>query len=188
MNRNDLAQGIYNSSHLSGSFTLRSGQVSETYFDKYLFEANPRLLGAIACELALCIPVGIDVLAGLEMGGIPIATALSLETNIPAAFVRKQAKNYGTCKLAEGAEVRGQNVCVVEDVVTTGGQILLSVAELRAAGAIVEDVICVIERNPDGRKKLEEAGLKLHALFTIEELEAAGSKVDAAPLGEDWSD
>ncbi|WP_308638422.1 orotate phosphoribosyltransferase [Paenibacillus silvisoli] len=191
MTKKELAKEIYRIAHLTGSFTLRSGQVSETYFDKYLFEGNPRVLGAIASELSSRIPIGIDVLAGLEMGGIPVATALSLETNLAAAFVRKQAKSYGTCKLAEGADIRGKKVCVVEDVVTTGGQILLSVKDLREAGAIVEDVVCVIERHPDGRKKLAENGLKLHALFTMDELIAAGADQEA-PLepqnGQGWGD
>ncbi|RAP75289.1 orotate phosphoribosyltransferase [Paenibacillus montanisoli] len=188
MNKNELAKEIYSISHLKGSFKLRSGQVSDTYFDKYLFEGNPQVLGAIASELSSRIPVGIDVLAGLEMGGIPIATALSLQTNLNAAFVRKEAKSYGTCKLAEGADIRGKRVCVVEDVVTTGGQILLSVKELREAGAIVEDVVCVIERHPDGRKNLAENGLKLHALFKMEELVAAGADQDVEHQGEGWGD
>ncbi|WP_219839235.1 orotate phosphoribosyltransferase [Paenibacillus sp. R14(2021)] len=177
MTKQLLAGEIYSTSHLTGQFQLRSGQVSDTYFDKYLFESKPSLLRAIAYELSTHIPIGIDVLAGLEMGGIPIATAISLQTGIPAAYVRKQAKPYGTCKQAEGAEVRGQRLCVVEDVVNTGGQILLSVHALREAGAIVEDVVCVIERNPEGRRKLEEAGLKLCALFTMEELAEAGNTV-----------
>ncbi|MFC5652907.1 orotate phosphoribosyltransferase [Paenibacillus solisilvae] len=174
MERLEMAKEIYEAAHLTGHFTLRSGQVSSEYFDKYLFEALPRLLGAIGWELSTRVPVGTDVLAGLEMGGIPIVTVLSLETNLPAAYVRKKAKEYGTCKLAEGADIRGKRVCVVEDVVTTGGQIISSVEGLREAGAIVEDVICVIERNPEGRKKLEESGLRLQALFTMEELAAAG--------------
>ncbi|BBH21854.1 orotate phosphoribosyltransferase [Paenibacillus baekrokdamisoli] len=169
-----MARELYKVAHLTGTFTLRSGQVSNDYFDKYLFESDPRLLGAIAAELSTRIAVGTDVLAGLEMGGIPIATVLSMETNIPAAFVRKKAKEYGTCKLAEGADIKGKRVCVVEDVVTTGGQIISSVMELREAGAIVEEVVCVIERQPEGRKKLEEIGLKLHALFTMQELVEAG--------------
>ncbi len=174
MERLDMAKEIYETAHLTGTFTLRSGQVSNDYFDKYLFESSPRLLGAIGWELSTRIPIGTEVLAGLEMGGIPIATVLSLETNIPAAFVRKKAKEYGTCKLAEGAAIEGKRVCVIEDVVTTGGQIISSVNGLREAGAIVEDVLCIIERNPEGRRRLEEIGLRLHALFTMEELVAVG--------------
>ncbi|SMF87783.1 orotate phosphoribosyltransferase [Paenibacillus uliginis N3/975] len=171
---NNLAKEIYEVAHLTGTFTLRSGQISNEYFDKYLFESNPAVLSKVADQLALLIPDGIEVLAGLEMGGIPIATALSLKSNIPAAFVRKKAKEYGTCKLAEGTNIEGKRICIIEDVVTTGGQVILSANDLRSAGAIVEDMICVIERNPEGRRNLEEIGLKVHSLFKMEELIAAG--------------
>ncbi|WP_420030490.1 orotate phosphoribosyltransferase [Paenibacillus lautus] len=171
----NLAKEIYDVTHLTGTFTLRSGQTSHEYFDKYMFESVPAILAQVAEELVGLIPEDTEVLAGLEMGGIPIATALSLKSGTPSAFVRKKAKEYGTCKLAEGADIKGKRVCVIEDVVTTGGQILLSVYDLREAGAVVEHVICVIERNPAGRQKLEEAGLTLHSLFKMEELLAAGN-------------
>lgn len=156
--------------HLTGQFTLRSGQVSHEYFDKYLFESDPKVLRKIAEQLKSIIPEGTEILAGLEMGGIPIATALSLHSQIPAAFVRKKAKEYGTCKLAEGTDIKGKQVCIIEDVITTGGQVLLSAADLKQSGAIVRDVICVIERNLEGRRKLEASGIRVHALFTMEEL------------------
>jgi len=168
--KNNLAREIYEVAHLTGTFTLRSGQISNEYFDKYLFESSPTVLSKVADELVALIPEDIEVLAGLEMGGIPIATALSLKSNISAAFVRKKAKEYGTCKLAEGTNIEGKRICIIEDVITTGGQVIISTNDLRAAGAIVEDVICVIERNPEGRRKLEEIGLNVHSLFKMEEL------------------
>ncbi|OPA73783.1 orotate phosphoribosyltransferase [Paenibacillus selenitireducens] len=173
MNSQNLAREIYEVAHLTGSFTLRSGQISNEYFDKYLFEAEPGVLNKVSEELVRMIPQGIEVLAGLEMGGIPIATAMSLKSGVPAAFVRKKAKTYGTSKLAEGAAIQGKRICIIEDVITTGGQVILSTADLREAGAIVQDVICVIERNPEGRRKLEEIGLHVHSLFKMEELIAA---------------
>jgi orotate phosphoribosyltransferase len=166
----ELCKKIYEVSHLEGTFKLRSGQVSKEYFDKYLFESQPLILREIAKQLAKRLPEGTEVLAGLEMGGIPIATALSIETGIPVVFVRKLSKEYGTCKLAEGIDIKDKRVCIIEDVVTTGGQILLSAKELKELGAKLENVICVIERNLEGRRKLEEAGLKLSSLFTMEEL------------------
>jgi orotate phosphoribosyltransferase len=105
LEKTELAQRIYKAAHLTGTFTLRSGQVSSEYFDKYLFEADPALLREIASLMTKNIPADTDILAGLEMGGIPIATALSLQTGIAGAFVRKKAKDYGTCKLAEGTDV-----------------------------------------------------------------------------------
>ena len=95
------------------------------------------------------IPEDAEIIAGLEMGGIPVVTALSIVSNKEAVFVRKHAKEYGTCKLAEGPNIAGKKVCIVEDVVTTGGQIILSAHELRKQGAIVENVICVIQRNDE---------------------------------------
>ncbi|MCR4394292.1 MAG: orotate phosphoribosyltransferase [Dehalococcoidales bacterium] len=172
MQKQELARSIYRISHLTGTFKLRSGQISNQYFDKYLFESDPRLLSAIAEEMAPLIPSGTQILAGLEMGGIPIATALSLKTGLPAVFVRKKAKEYGTCKFAEGIEVSNKKVCIIEDVVTTGGQIILSASDLRKIGAIVEDVMCVILRGKDSRSNLQKENLNLIALFTIEELEA----------------
>jgi orotate phosphoribosyltransferase len=171
MERSKLARSINKVSHLTGKpFTLRSGQTSNEYFDKYQFESNPKLLRAIAKELAPQIPNDTEILAGLEMGGIPIATALSLETGLNVVFVRKQAKDYGTEKLAEGPEVAGKKLCIVEDVVTTGGQIILSAKDLRNLNANVENVLCVIDRQLGGKDNLKKHGLNLISLFTAKDL------------------
>jgi orotate phosphoribosyltransferase len=175
MEKTTLARAIYETAHLTGEFKLRSGQVSNQYFDKYLFESNPILLKEIAEHLSKLIPSDTEILAGLEMGGIPIATALSLKTGIPVVFVRKKAKEYGTCKLAEGISIEGKNVCIIEDVVTTGGQILLSASDLKNYGANVSNVLSVIERDKKGRDNLEEAGLEFFSLFKTEELLAAST-------------
>ncbi|MGG2027985.1 orotate phosphoribosyltransferase [Gottfriedia sp. S16(2024)] len=172
MDKAQLAQEIYHTAHLTGEFKLRSGLVSNEYFDKYLFESNPILLREIAEHLSKLIPEGTEVLAGLEMGGIPIATALSLKTGIPVVFVRKEAKAYGTCKLAEGIDIQNKNVCIIEDVVTTGGQIKLSAEDLKQVGANVKDVLCVIDRKQNGKENLYEAGLILHSLLTMADLVA----------------
>jgi orotate phosphoribosyltransferase len=163
----DLKNKIFSISNLKGNFTLRSGQVSNEYFDKYLFESDPEILDQIASELIKIIPPETEVLAGLEMGGIPIATALSIKSKIPTAFVRKEAKKYGTAKLAEGADIQGKNVCIVEDVVTTGGQVLLSAKDLTDRGANIVGVLCVIERGDIGRKNIEGNNLKFISLFNF---------------------
>jgi orotate phosphoribosyltransferase len=173
MDREELAARIYQTANIKGDFLLRSGVRSDEYFDKYLLESNPELLKAIADHLAPKIPKSADVLAGLEMGGIPVVTMLSQVTGLPACFVRKKAKPYGTCKFAEGAEIKNRRVVIVEDVVTSGGQAILSTADLRSVHAHIEDILCVIDREQGARQKLETAGLKLHALFTRSELEAA---------------
>jgi orotate phosphoribosyltransferase len=172
MDKKNLAREIYAVSHLEGQFKLRSGQTSNQYFDKYLFESGPALLSEIADQMSKLIPSGTEVLAGLEMGGIPIATAISLKIGLPVAFVRKKAKDYGTCKLAEGAEVNQKKVCIIEDVVTTGGQIILSAGDLRKLGAQIQNVMCVIQRGMDSGRILQKEGLDLIPLFTMEELEA----------------
>lgn len=168
MNREELARHIYKVSHITGTFLLRSGQTSNEYFDKYLFEANPDLLRAIAQEMKGLIPSDTQILAGLEMGGIPVVTALSLQSGLPASFVRKKAKEYGTCKLAEGDSVQGKRVCVIEDVVTTGGQIIESVRELRKQGAIIDTVLCVILRNPNALDILAKESLQLKPALTMD--------------------
>ena len=170
MDRAELARQIYTVSHLTGEFTLRSGVVSHEYFDKYRFEADPALLLAIAEAMAALVPDGIEALAGLELGGVPLATVLSQVTGIPALFVRKEAKTYGTCKLAEGGEIEGVRLLVVEDVVTSGGAILDAARELRDRGGVFDRVVCVIDRESGGRENLAEAGLTLDPLFTMSEL------------------
>jgi orotate phosphoribosyltransferase len=172
MDRADLARRIYAAAHLTGEFTLRSGVVSNEYFDKYRFEADPPLLRAIAEALAPSVPAVVDALAGLELGGIPIATLLSQVTGLPARFVRKEAKTYGTCQLAEGGDLDGLRLLVVEDVVTSGGAILDAARELRARGAVLDRVVCVIDRESGGAGNLAEVGLTLDPLFTMSELKA----------------
>lgn len=174
MESRELAKSIFKVAHITGDFKLRSGLTSKEYFDKYRFESQPALLKQIASAMAPLIPKGTQVLAGLEMGGIPVATALSLESGIPAVYVRKEAKAYGTCRIAEGLEsLRGMNVCIIEDVITTGGQVILSAEDLRKEGANVKDVLCVISRQQGGEEKLAAAGLQMKALFTKAQLEQA---------------
>jgi orotate phosphoribosyltransferase len=171
--RAELARRIHAAAHLTGTFTLRSGAVSNEYFDKYRFESDPTLLRAIAEALAPLVPPAVDALAGLELGGIPLATMLSQVTDRPAVFVRKQAKTYGTCQLAEGGEIAGRRLCIVEDVVTSGGAILDAATELRQRDAELGPVLCVIDRESGGGEKLAVEGLRLQALFTMSELKAA---------------
>lgn len=166
MTHQELAQSIYQISHLKGDFLLRSGQRSTEYFDKYRFESKPAILREIAEQMKKLIPAGTEILAALEMGGIPVGTALSLATGIPCVFVRKEAKKYGTCQFAEGLEIKNKKVCIIEDVITSGGQVLISTADLRNLGAQIENVLCVIHRGGESAEtKLKEAGLKLHPLF-----------------------
>ncbi|WP_194906113.1 orotate phosphoribosyltransferase [Catenulispora rubra] len=172
MTHSDLAARIHAAAHLTGEFTLRSGRTATEYFDKYRFEADPVLLDEIAERMAPLVPDGTQVLAGLEMGGIPVVTALGRHTGLPCAFVRKTAKTYGTRRLAEGADITGRRVLIVEDVVTTGGQIALSTEELRTLGADVREALCVIDRQQGGGEALAGQGIQLLSLLTAEDLRA----------------
>lgn len=170
-----LAARLHQRCLLRGSFTLRSGQVSDVYFDKYRFESDPALLREVAEAMAPAVPGGVDALAGLELGGVPLATVLSQVTGLPSVFVRKAAKEYGTARLAEGGEVEGARLAVVEDVVTSGGQVVASCGDLRARGAEVDVVLCVVDRQQGGRERLAAEGLDLRALFTMADLAEAGA-------------
>jgi orotate phosphoribosyltransferase len=171
----DLARHVRAVSRLTGEFVLRSGRTANEYFDKYQFEADPELLDRLAAEMAVLVPEGTEVLAGLEMGGIAVVTAVARHAKLPTAFVRKEAKKYGTARLAEGAEVAGRRVLVVEDVVTSGGQVVISTNELRKLGAHVDHAICVIDRQEGGAQALAADGIKLRALLTRADLEASAA-------------
>ena len=160
-----LAERIDALCRLKGNFTLRSGRTSTEYFDKYRFESVPDLLFEITRRMVDLIPTGTEVLAGLEMGGIPVVTMLSYHSGLPAAFVRKAAKAYGTSRLSEGAGISGKKVLVIEDVVTSGGQIVVSVGELRQLGATIDHSLCVIDREEGGAETLLQNGITLLSLF-----------------------
>lgn len=170
MTKDELQNSIIEIAKLSGEFKLRSGLTSNVYFDKYRFESQPKILKAIASHLAPLVPKDTEILAGLEMGGIPIATALSLETGIPVAFIRKEAKDYGTCKFAEGVEIKGKKLCIIEDVITTGGQVVLSTNDLRSEGAIIDSVVSVIFRGKTLPKGITDINLNLTHLFDFSSL------------------
>lgn len=165
-----IAAEISKVSRLTGEFKLRSGQISNTYFDKYLFESNPKLLSQIAARMVDLVPDGTEILAGLEMGGIPVVTALSAQMELPASFVRKEAKAYGTSKYAEGPPLIGRKICIVEDVVSSGGAILDAVVKLRADGVDVDVAVCVIDRETGAVENLLTEGIELRPLLRMVDL------------------
>ncbi len=161
----DLATRIRARCELSGEFVLRSGATTDHYFDKYLLHAEPDLLLEIAQSVAQLVPDDTEILAGLEMGAIPLVTVMSQVTGLPARFVRKKPKSYGTRRLAEGGDVEAKRVTVVEDVVTTGGQVVDSCTALRVRGADIRAVVCVIDRQSGGREALANRDLELRSLL-----------------------
>ena len=185
----DLAADIDATCRLTGEFTLRSGQVSTEYFDKYLFEADPLLLARVAREMAQLLPADTDLLGGLEMGGIPIATTISQLVGTPALFIRKKAKEYGTAKLAEGPAYAGKRVTLIEDVITTGGAVRDATNALREAGAIVEHVFVnfYYDIYPESKKTFADLGVRLHYLATWWDVLAVvkkGGYLQAAQIAE----
>lgn len=168
-----LARDIDAVCRLTGSFTLRSGQVASEYFDKYLFEAQPDLLRRVAQAMVSLVPAGADLLGGLELGGVPLATMISQLTGTTCLFVRKQAKTYGTCRLAEGAEVAGRSVVLIEDVITTGGAVRDAARELRKVGAQIEVAVCAIDRSLPGRHPLQDIGIEVRSVLTRADLDRA---------------
>lgn len=172
MKKRELAQKIKSISLLQGKFKLRSGKISSFYWDKYRFESRPKLLMAILEGMQELLPAFFDKFAAMELGGIPLATGLSLKTGKPCLYVRKKAKNYGTCNLIEGGFNKDEKVVVIEDVITTAGQVCSSIKQMRELGLIVENVICVIDRQQGGRENLKKIGCSLNSLFTREELDS----------------
>ncbi|HEV2173474.1 MAG TPA: phosphoribosyltransferase family protein [Nitrospira sp.] len=168
-----LARRIRERSRLTGSFVLRSGAVSETYFDKYRFESDPHLLREIANAMVPLIPPTAEVLAGMEMGGIPVVTLLSQVTGLPAAFIRKQPKTYGTCLYAEGASLASREFLIVEDVVSSGGAILDALKLLGGDGLKPCGAICVIDRETGCKEALAAVGLPFRSLFTMSQINDA---------------
>jgi len=171
MEKIDLAKKIKAASFLTGQFKLRSGKTSSFYWDKYRFESDPVLLTAVVDEMQKLLLASFDKLAGLELGGIPLAAGLSLKTGKPCLYVRKTAKTYGTCNLVEGGFQLGETAVVVEDVITVAGQVCTSVRQMRELGLKVQHVVCVIDRQQGGPENLKEIGCSLASVFTLEELE-----------------
>jgi orotate phosphoribosyltransferase len=170
MDREQLARQLKETALLTGEFTLRSGRKSRYYFDKYRFETSPELLRNVARELAGMLPEGVQRLAGAELGGVPLATSVALETGLPFVIVRKESKGYGTAKRIEGQMEPGERVVLLEDVATTAGAALKAVEALRDAGASKVSVLLVLDRQEGAAEAFREAGVPYRALFTTESL------------------
>lgn len=155
-----------------GIFHLPTGEVIEEYFDEYLLAADRTLLREVAAEMAQYVPVGTEMLVGMELGGIPLAVALSAATGVPAGFLRRERKSYGTRRQIEGQPVAGRDVILVDDVVRSGSQVLRAASVLRRAGASVTIAICVLDRGIGGREHLAENHIVLRSLLTPEALGA----------------
>jgi orotate phosphoribosyltransferase len=158
---------------LYGDFTLASGKKSRYYIDIKKASTDPKVLRPVAAEMATELRhkgIKVDRIAGVVLGSIPLAVALSLETGIPFIMVRKEKKDHGTSKLIEGTYQKGERVLVVEDVVTSAGSALFALDLLRSEGMVVDHVFSVVDREEGGRERLSEAGTELTALVTATEV------------------
>lgn len=156
-----------------GDFTLASGAKSKYYIDIKRASTDPKVLKLIAENMAANLKksgLQIDRIAGIVLGSVPLAAALSLETGIPYVMVRKEKKDHGTSKLVEGVLNKGDKVLVVEDVITSAGSSITGIGTLRAEGAVVENVFSVIDREAGGPEALAEIGVKLTPLVRASEL------------------
>ncbi len=170
MTHEQLAQRIAEVALLRGEFTLRSGRKSNYYLDKYRFETQPDVLAELGKLLADRVTVDTDRIAGAELGAVPLAAAAGMAANKPFVFIRNQKKDYGTAKLIEGVLEEGDHVMIVEDVLTTGGQVLEAVKTLQDAGAKIERIVAVIDRLEGARQNIEKAGIVFESLFTSKDL------------------
>jgi orotate phosphoribosyltransferase len=180
--REELAARLVERAYLEGDFLLRSGRRSRYYLDKYRFETDPVLLaglGSALAELARSHAPDVELLAGPELGAVPLAAVTSIETGLPYVIVRKQAKDYGTANRLEGVFEPGARVCVVEDVVTSGGALLSAVDALRAAGLHVSAAICVVDREEGGAEAIASAGVAFRPLYTTSDLGVGSAPANA---------
>lgn len=152
-----------------GSFTLASGKTSSYYVDLKRAITRPEILRTVADAIAP-FTRGVDRLAGVELGAVPIAAAVSLATDIPYIIVRKAPKEHGTARPFEGELSKGDRVLFVEDVVTTGGTLRGAIDRLRRHGAVIDDCVCVVDREEGGKVLLAEATVRLHALLRAKDL------------------
>ncbi|HEY2372839.1 MAG TPA: orotate phosphoribosyltransferase [Gaiellaceae bacterium] len=168
-----LASALVEHAYLEGDFLLRSGKRSRYYLDKYRFETRPELLRPLGERIAATVREHAGEatrLAAPELGAVALATAASLESGLPFLIVRKEAKEYGTANRLEGPYEKGECVCLVEDVVTSGGALLESVVALREAGLVVNTAVCVVDREEGGADALARHAVRLRPLFRAGEL------------------
>jgi orotate phosphoribosyltransferase len=173
VNDDALADALVEHAYLEGDFLLRSGKRSRYYLDKYRFETRPDLLRPIGELLARAVlehAPEATRLAGPELGAVALATAASLESGLPFVIVRKEAKEYGTANRLEGPFEEGETICLIEDVVTSGGALLESVVALREAGLVVNTAVCVVDREEGGADALARQAVRLRPLFRAGEL------------------
>lgn len=170
MVRTELARCIREAAYLEGDFTLRSGRKSKYYLDKYLFETQPDILKALGDLFTAYVKPTTTLIAGAELGGVALAAAASMASGKPFVIIRNAKKDYGTSKPYEGKLTEGDSVLLVEDIATTGGQVLEAAKFITSIGAKVERIVAVIDRQEGAQENIQNAGFDFAALFTKADL------------------
>jgi orotate phosphoribosyltransferase len=173
MTDSELAGLLREHALLEGDFVLRSGRRSSYYLDKYRFETRPDLLAELGARIAERVgeaaPEAVRI-AGPELGAVALAASASLAGGLPFLIVRKEAKGYGTARRIEGEFGPGEEVCLVEDVVTSGGAAEEAVDALREAGLVCRTAICVVDREEGGADALARKAVRLVPIFRASEI------------------
>jgi orotate phosphoribosyltransferase len=180
-----LGAALREHAYLEGDFVLRSGKRSRYYLDKYRFETRPDLLGPLGERLARSVAEhepAATRLAGPELGAVALAAAASLSSGLPFLIVRKEPKEYGTANRLEGVFEPGERVCLIEDVVTSGGAAVEAVEALREAGLECGTAVCVVDREEGGSDELARIAVRLRPLFVAKDL-LTGAEMSAKPHG-----
>jgi orotate phosphoribosyltransferase len=173
MTDKELARAIREHAYLEGDFVLRSGRRSRYYLDKYRFETRPDLLRPLGERLAARareVSPEAARLAGPELGAVVLVAAAALASSLPFLIVRKETKAYGTERLLEGEFSEGEEVCLVEDVVTSGGAAVEAIEALRAAGLECRHAVCVVDREEGGADALARVAVRLHPIFRVRDV------------------
>ncbi len=170
MTREELIARIKETSYLEGDFTLRSGKKSKYYLDKYLFETCPDILKALGDEFATYASDDVTMIAGAELGGVALAAATAMAVNKNWVIIRNSKKGYGTSKMVEGVLSKGDVVLLVEDIATTGGQVIEAARIITEAGATVKKIVSVIDRKQGALENITEAGFIFESIITKDDL------------------
>jgi orotate phosphoribosyltransferase len=168
--RNELIKRVKETAYLEGDFILRSGKRSKYYLDKYLFETCPDILKALGEEFAKHVGDNVTLIGGAELGGVALAAATAMETGKNWVIIRNSKKGYGTGRLIEGVLKKGDVVLLVEDIATTGGQVLEAAKVITEAGATVKKIVAVIDRKQGAGENITAAGYKFESLLTKDDL------------------
>jgi orotate phosphoribosyltransferase len=185
MNDGRLREALVAAAYLEGDFVLRSGKRSRYYLDKYRFETRPDLLAALGERIAGAVrehePEAVR-LAAPVLGGVVLAASASLVSGLPFLMIRDAAKEYGTANRIEGPFEEGECVCLIEDIVTSGGALLSAIGAARDAGLVVRTAVCVVDREEGGADALARHAVRLRPLFRAGDL-LEGEKTPAKPHG-----